>query len=474
MTTIIISETTVVAFGYGRTLFEFDNLFVAPGASLIASGPYYEGVLGISGENTVNAAGFIYGYFGVDLSGTNSHVKVHAGGGIIGEAIAVYLDSAGGTVMNRGDISGNIGVWAVQAVTVTNFGSIAGYGNGYGGGYGITANGQLTLQNYGTISGPVGVQGSGVADTILNRGIITGTVLAWGGDDSIDNIGGRIDGLVDLGAGNDSFLGGDWAEFVMGGEGEDDLSFGAGRDRFIAQDGDGDDDIDGSSDIDIYDARQVTTQIIANLGTGLVRNAGATDTLVGIEQIWGGSAADILTGSRAANLLRGEAGDDSLSGGSGNDRLIGGNDNDRLVGDDGNDILQGGSGVDLIYGGAGNDLLSGDQLIDTMTGGLGADVFDFNRVENSFVYYIYGPDRITDFVQGSDKIDLSTIDANQSLAGNQAFAFVGTDAIDAVGEMSYRTTATTTIISMSINDLTPLDVIQLDGVFVLTLADFVL
>nr|WP_042251467.1 type I secretion C-terminal target domain-containing protein [Paracoccus sp. PAMC 22219] len=73
-----------------------------------------------------------------------------------------------------------------------------------------------------------------------------------------------------------------------------------------------------------------------------------------------------------------------------------------------------------------------------MVGGLGADQFVFaSRLESGA-----GPagrDVITDFnrAQG-DKIDLGAIDANLRLAGNQAFAFVGTDGFSgSAGELRY-------------------------------------
>ena len=57
---------------------------------------------------------------------------------------------------------------------------------------------------------------------------------------------------------------------------------------------------------------------------------------------------------------------------------------------------------------------------DSLTGGLGSDLFDFNAIMETAA----GTDRdvITDFAAG-DKIDLATIDAILGQPDDQAFAF---------------------------------------------------
>lgn len=64
--------------------------------------------------------------------------------------------------------------------------------------------------------------------------------------------------------------------------------------------------------------------------------------------------------------------------------------NDRILGSAGADVLRGGAGDDFLHDGAGADVL---------TGGAGADVFVFTRDGAT--------DRITDFEQGLDRIDIS-------------------------------------------------------------------
>jgi Ca2+-binding RTX toxin-like protein len=82
----------------------------------------------------------------------------------------------------------------------------------------------------------------------------------------------------------------------------------------------------------------------------------------------------------------------------------------------------GNAASNVIIGNSGNNVLSGLGGADSMTGGLGADVFVYSALADSSVA---NPDVIMDFVHGTDKIDLSAIDANSSLRKNQAFTFAG-------------------------------------------------
>ncbi|MNZ97767.1 Serralysin precursor [compost metagenome] len=61
-----------------------------------------------------------------------------------------------------------------------------------------------------------------------------------------------------------------------------------------------------------------------------------------------------------------------------------------------------------------------------MSGGAGADVFDYNASNESGVGAAVR-DVIADFLSGTDKLDFSTIDANSGAFGNQAFTFNAAD-----------------------------------------------
>ena len=87
--------------------------------------------------------------------------------------------------------------------------------------------------------------------------------------------------------------------------------------------------------------------------------------------------------------------------------------------------LFGGAGLDTFKGGAKADLLYAAGGSDTLTGGGGADVFQYRAVTDSAAG---AADQILDFTSGTDKIDLSLIDANVGEAGDQAFVLVSGEA----------------------------------------------
>lgn len=119
-------------------------------------------------------------------------------------------------------------------------------------------------------------------------------------------------------------------------------------------------------------------------------------------------------GSRDGDDFKGSDFDDAYHGQAGNDHIDGQDGDDNLYGDAGHDSLTGGNGDDILVGGQGTDILAG---------GNGADVFDFNALTE------LGLGRTRDTIQDfrsveHDHIDLSDIDANPLLAGNQAFVFL--------------------------------------------------
>lgn len=146
--------------------------------------------------------------------------------------------------------------------------------------------------------------------------------------------------------------------------------------------------------------------VVATDARGLVDTQVLTVSVIDVSGVTrtGGSGNDTLTGTSEA---------DTLNGGAGNDILYG------LAG---NDVLNGGTGNDTLDGGLGNDILIGGSGRDILTGGAGADIFRFTSTSDSGTT-ASTRDIITDFQRGTDKIDLSAIDANTSLFafGDQAF-----------------------------------------------------
>lgn len=227
-------------------------------------------------------------------------------------------------------------------------------------------------------------------------------------------------------------------------------------------DGGGNDTLDASGytmaqTIDLHDGS------FSSIG-GLTHNIGiAVGTT--IENAIGGRGADTLIANDAGDTLNGGAGNDILTGGAGNDILIGGNGNNTLNGGGGDDRLTGGTGNDTLVGGAGRDIL---------TGGGGSDIFKFLSAGDSGVTGATR-DVIQDFLIGSDKIDLSSIDA---VAGgsDDPFHFVGTSAFSGTaGELREFAQGANTIVAGDINGDRVNDFqIQLHGTHILSATDFML
>jgi hypothetical protein len=98
----------------------------------------------------------------------------------------------------------------------------------------------------------------------------------------------------------------------------------------------------------------------------------------------------------------------TFDAGAGNDKVYGGTGSDIISGAAGDDWLNGGAGNDRLIGGAGNDTLIGGSGADQLTGSSGIDVFKFSSAAD--IGKLAGArDVITDFQQGTDKIDLHDV-----------------------------------------------------------------
>jgi serralysin len=114
--------------------------------------------------------------------------------------------------------------------------------------------------------------------------------------------------------------------------------------------------------------------------------------------------------------------------GAGNDRLTGNAVGNVLIGGGGNDVIQGGLGGDRPQGGAGADIFvygTGDSRDHALRS-------DGKK---------WMPDVLTDFVSGTDKIDLSAIDAVAGTVGDDAFNYIGAGAFTGVSGQLRATTA---------------------------------
>jgi len=162
-----------------------------------------------------------------------------------------------------------------------------------------------------------------------------------------------------------------------------------------------------------------------------------------------------------------------------------------ITGNSGNNVLTGLDGADTLIGGAGADRLIGGAGRDTLTGGTQADTFVFTGSTGGPTQVITTGntaatrDIITDFTVGSDRIDLSGIDANRVNAADvtdDAFTFVGSGpfgATNVAGQLRYQVVNISgvdhTIVQGTTDTTAGIDFqIDLTGNHVLTGASFLL
>lgn len=296
------------------------------------------------------------------------------------------------------------------------------------------------------------------------------------GHDRLSVQGGT--GVLRGGTGRDSITSLDEASYtIVGGRGADQIY--AFRGTIIEGAGSGNDDYAGNGSGKLLLWFQNATQgVTADLWTGYARSTEiGQDTLTGIRNLLGGAGGDRLIGNPFGKLsefgvtLDGGAGDDTITGTSQGDFLDGSNDDDRLTGYEGNDTIVGGYGNDRLFGDAGNDLLVGGQDGDVMAGGGGADQFRFYLGDIGFVL----SDRITDFTEGRDTIDLRRLDAKVVTEQNERFVFIGEGEFARTGQLRVFQSGGDTVIEANIaGDLAGDWQIFLTGTHVLQAGDFIL
>jgi Ca2+-binding RTX toxin-like protein len=363
----------------------------------------------------------------------------------------------------------------------------------------VAVNLATGLGNGGFAQGDTLVNVENVVGSAFNDALIgnAGANKLIGGDGN-DNLTG--------GAGADELIGGeghDTTRYQDSGAGVTvDLTTGIGSGG-TAQ-GDTYDSIDnaiGSNFDDILVGTEETNLLNGVAGNDILKGAGGSDTL------FGGFGEDALLGGDDSDLLFGDAGNDTLTGGEGHDRLDGGADVDSLTGGIGNDTyvvdnaadvvneaigegldkvqasasytLKDGVEVEIlettnqagitiidlfgnefdntIIGNATSNVLGGSSSVDsggfdgldTFTGGFGGDTFVWTKTAETGVAGNEA-DIITDFSRAQDDvIALNPIDADETVAGDHAFTFIGTGAFTAAGQINFFTTATDTFIQMN-------------------------
>ena len=371
-----VIQGTVIGHGVGIDL--GFALTASSNSVTIAEGAYV--------QSSVTTAVAVRGLFG--------HIVNH--GVIVGGATGVILGGfsddpdptlSRSTLENTGRIDAGIGIYRADG-----------------------SNRMIEVHNSGVISALIayrGDSGDGI-DHIFNTGRIEGSIDLGSGDDLYDGRSGVITGSVDGGDGNDTIVCGRGDDTLLGGTGADSMRGGAGNDFYVV-DNSGDRVIESNAASGGEDTIVSTISINLNDKT-MVKGA--------VEAVGLGAPGNLsATGNALNNLIVGFTDNNVLRGGGGNDTIYGQAGKDRLLGQGGNDLLRGGAGADTLEGGAGNDRLFGEG---------GADRFVFAPGG--------GTDRIKDFQDGTDRIDLTAfgfanVQAARALAadqqGNVVFDFDG-------------------------------------------------
>ncbi|WP_342240932.1 beta strand repeat-containing protein [Inquilinus sp. OTU3971] len=456
------------------TRFDFDTL-VGDGLGNVLDG--------------LDGADFLQGGGGDDvLRGGTGADDLRGGAG--SDTASYYTSAAGVTV----DLAAGTGTGDAAGDTFTDIENLT--GSGRGNDTLIGNAGANVLSGWG---GNDLLRGGAGADT-LDGGVGTDTATYYtsaagvtvdlaGGDAQGDILIG-IENLTGSNLGNDTLIGNAGVNTLSGWGGDDLLRGGAGADT-----------IDGGTGSDTASWYTSAAGVTVNLAAGTAGGGDAQgDTLVSIENLTGSNLGnDSLVGNAGANILFGWGGDDLLRGGAGADRLDGGAGSDtasyytsnvrifvtllagfgsggEAQGDTFNSIenVTGSTAADDITGSNAANALNGWTGQDVLRGRGGGDRFVFSAASDSKVG---AADEITDFSHAEgDRVDLSAIDANTAVVGNQAFTFIGTGLYSGVaGQLRYVSDGIVTTIAGDVNGDGASDFhIQLTGAIGLVAADFVL
>ena len=327
-----------------------------------------------------------------------------------------------------------------------------------------------------------------LADNVENLTLVLGALNGTG--NNLDNAltGNSNNNLLYGGTGFDHLNGGFGADTMIGGEDDDWYIAHNANDQVIEFAGAGEGTADRMFSL-VSNTIAANVEILTLLGTDNIDATGSAAK----DRLDGNVGKNALNGLAGNDSINGLAGDDALNGGQGADTMIGGTGNDwyfvddandlviemagasegtldrvfsflsntiapnvetltlmgaaninatgssmhdRLHGNSGNNALLGFDGDDVMEGLNGNDHLTGGLGLDNMTGGSGADMFVYTSLTDSGTTGATR-DLIQDFAEGTDKIDVSAIDA---VTGgiDDAFTFLGSGGFSGTaGQLRY-------------------------------------
>jgi serralysin len=179
---------------------------------------------------------------------------------------------------------------------------------------------------------------------------------------------------------------------IEGGDGDDYMEGRGGGDRF-----------EGGRGMDTVSYAWASTGVRASLNTSEPQQTNVgLDRFIGVENLRGTAADDVLAGNADAN------------------RLFGGGGDDRLIGNAGGDIMYGGAGRDIFV------FRPGDSGVGAP--GAADHISDFSRFDG-------------------DRINLREIDAVVGTGANEAFTFIGTASFSGqAGELRYSGSGATKVV----------------------------
>ena len=348
----------------------------------------------------------------------------------------VHLGAGDNKLTNSGSITGDVTLGTGND-TVTNSGTIESTID--------FSSGADKFTNSGLVVGDV-TFGTG-GDVFTNSGRIVGKVSFGDGADVVSNTGVIFATTVALGAGDDSYTGGNNSDSVRDEAGKDTYRLGGGDDSIT---------VGNDSDFDVFDGGAGNDTLFSSLGAAVFNLGTKAVSFAGHDY-----AANAITRVSDSAVVGSVKYFEVVVGGTGNDAMFGTTVAETLIGSDGDDVIVGGGGGDQLDGGSGVNTYVYLALTDS--GNTKATRDTILHFSNA------GP-------TAGDKIDVHAIDANSKAPLDQDFSFIGPNGVfTAAGQIRTYFDGTNTLVQGDVNGDGKADfTIAVVGAQNLTADDFVL